>query len=92
MRRGREVFVDPSSFEWDPSTLLDDLGAEDMPRPLLDLIDRMDEPMKSVVEMVGFGQQGKVETARQLGLSRQWVQRLWRQARLEIIGALQEEA
>lgn len=89
MRRGREICVDPGSFEFDVSTLLD--VEEDVPTPLLDLLETMDEPMRSVVEMVAIGRLGKAETARQLGLSRQWVQRLWKQAKVEMVDALRSD-
>ena len=92
MRRGREVIRDPATFEWDSSDWFGSLHEQDDVRPLLDIVDAMDEPMKSVVEMVAFAQLGKVETARRLGLSRQWVQRLWRRAKQEIKDALQETA
>lgn len=90
MRRGREVITDPDRFDWDSQDWFGSLHEDDDLRPLLDIVDDMDEPMRSVVEMVGFAQLGKVETARQLGLSRQWVQRLWRRAKRDIIYALQE--
>lgn len=92
MRRGREVLTDPERLDWNARSLLDDLHEEDDLRPLLDIVDAMDEPLRSVVEMVAFANLGKVETARRLGLSRQWVQRLWRQGRQEIMDALQEKA
>lgn len=92
MRRGREVFTDPTRFDWDSRDLLRDLDEDpDRHRPILDLVEAMEEPTRSVVEMVGFAQLGKVETARRLGLSRQWVQKLWRQGREDLIRALQEE-
>lgn len=92
MRRGREVFVEPASFEWVRPFrgLLDNLEEVERYRPLLDLVEAMPEPQRSVVEMIGFGQIGKVETARQLGLSRQWVQRLWRKSRDELEVAIRE--
>lgn len=92
MRRGREVIRDPSTFDWDHGDWFGSLHEDDDLRPLLDIVDAMDEPLRSVVEMVGFANLGKVETARQLGLSRQWVQRLWRRGKQEIRDALQETA
>ena len=80
MRPGREILVDSGAFDYDVSDLLDEPGDSDESW-LLDVLDAMPDPKRSVVEMIAIGRLGKTETARRLGLSRQWVTRLWTQGK-----------
>lgn len=90
MRPGREILVDPSLFQYGEEDLFATVS-EECESKVLDVLDALPEPKRSVVEMIAIGRLGKVETARALGLSRQWVQKVWRQAREEIADALQGE-
>ena len=47
---------------------------------VLEAVDELDEPRKSVVELIVWGRLSKAETARQLGCSRQYVHTLWADA------------
>jgi len=57
---------------------------------ILEAVDALDEPRKSVVELIVWGRLSKAETARQLGCSRQHVHTLWADAQQILREALHE--
>jgi DNA-directed RNA polymerase specialized sigma24 family protein len=48
---------------------------------VLDAVEALDEPHRSVVELIVWGKLSKSETGRQLGFSRQYVHKLWAESR-----------
>ena len=57
---------------------------------VLSAVEALDEPHRSVVELIVWGRLSKSEAARQLGFSRQYVHRLWAEARESLKGELGE--
>lgn len=67
-----EILVHRDRYFTVPETRLDHVLAA---------VEGLDEPQRSVTELVIWGKHSKAETARILGFSRQYVHKLWADAR-----------
>ena len=77
--RLREIPVDPTRLNsWFGSPTSASYFLTEQVR---DVLDRLPEQQRDVVELMFYGRYRKVEVAEQLGLSRSYVHKLWLRAR-----------
>ena len=74
----REIPVDPDQLSRRPAV---EGSAHNENEFLIDAVDNLPEPDKSVVECLVWGGMTKVEVAEVLGISRSYVHKIWRRAR-----------
>lgn len=74
----REIPVDPDQLSRRPAI---EEFANQPDETLLDAVDNLPEPDKSVVECLIWGGMTKVEVAEVLDISRSYVHKIWRRAR-----------
>ena len=74
----REIPVDPDQLARRPAIEDSDKSPD---QTLIEAVDNLPEPDKSVVECLIWGGYTKVEIAELLGISRSYVHKIWRRAR-----------
>ena len=83
----REIPVDPEHLARRPAS---EAQRSEKQEAIVDAVEELPELERSVVELLIWGGLTKVEVAEHLGISRSYVHKLWRRARVLLKGQLSD--